>query len=244
MERLLLNSVNRLKKDTRIREIYLFGSVARGDHDQYSDMDVLVVIDDCSEDEYVQCKDMLAHILNIPVSWLSVYRIAKIKRMHGTGSYFLWHIKKEGKLLYSRDGELGLLLSTLPQYSDVRKDLEEYSSILLDVKKETNNKYICIEYELSVLASLVRNTCIAIAYLDGEMNFGRTSVVMYCFSKYKVNVTLEEYEQLYQYRLFYTGKIRNVPAGEIAQLEKWINIERVLLEIAEKGIKNYEKEII
>jgi len=41
---------------------------------------------------------------------------------------------------------------------------------------------------------LVRNTCIAISYLNQRLDFGRNSVVMYCFSEYNFNVSLEEYK--------------------------------------------------
>ena len=84
------------------------------------------------------------------------------------------------------------LLLTLPRYNNTENDLEEYSEILSDIKCELNDEYICVEYELAVLASLVRNTCIAISYLDERLDFGRNSAVMYCFSKYKINISLKE----------------------------------------------------
>ena len=46
---------------------------------------------------------------------------------------------------------------------------------------------------------------------------------------------MEEYEELYKYRLYHTGKISTVSKGEIGQLIKWISIEKELLEIAKRG---------
>lgn len=240
----LLDDIGKLQKEKNIREIYLFGSVARGEQDEYSDIDILIVIDDCSEEEYIALKDKFAYLLNIPVSWLSVYRITKIMKMYTSGSYFLWHIKKEGKVLYSRNGELAGLLLTLPRYAGIESDLKEYDEILSDVRRELNNEYISVNYELAVLASLVRNTCIAISYLNGKLDFGRSSVVLYCFSEYTISVSLEEYEALYQYRLYHTGKISSVPEGEIECLKRWIQIESDLLEIAKRGAGNHEREIV
>lgn len=241
MDKVLLDNIRKLESEKNIREIYLFGSVARGDQDEKSDVDILIVIDDCSEVEYIEWKDKFADCLEVPISWISVYRISKIMRMYNIGSYFLWHIKKEGKVIYSRENELSALLLTLPKYRNVKNDLNEYSQILIDIQQELSDKYICIEYELAVLASLVRNTCITISYLNGKLDFGRNSAVMYCVDKYQINVTLQEYEDLYQYRLYNTGKINNVPTGERIQLEMWIKIESDLLEIAKKGVENYEK---
>ena len=156
-------------------------------------IDILIVIDDCTEDEYIDWKNKFSNYLNIPVSWISLYRHSKILKMYESGSYFLWHIKKEGKIIYSRSNEMPSLLLTLPRYNNTENDLEEYSEILSDIKCELNDEYICVEYELAVLASLVRNTCIAISYLDERLDFGRNSAVMYCFSKYKININLKEY---------------------------------------------------
>ena len=190
MNKSLLDSISKVKEEKNVEEIYLFGSVARGDEDEYSDIDILIVIDDCTEDEYIDWKNIFSNYLDIPVSWISLYRHSKILRMYESGSYFLWHIKKEGKIIYSRSNEMPSLLLTLPRYNNTENDLEEYSEILSDIKCELNDEYICVEYELAVLASLVRNTCIAISYLDERLDFGRNSAVMYCFSKYKLNSSL------------------------------------------------------
>lgn len=236
MKKSVFDNFSKLKHEKNIREIYLFGSMARGDQDEYSDMDILIVIDNCLEDEYIKLKDKYASCLDVPVSWVSVYRINKILNMHKIGSYFLWHIKKEGKVIYSRDDELASLLLTLPKYANVEKDIDEYSEILLDIERELENELMCVEYELAVMASLIRNTCIAISYLSERLDFGRNSVVLFCFSKYKLNITMKEYEELYKYRLYHTGKINTVPKGKIAQLIKWIRIEKELLEIAKRGV--------
>ena len=102
------------------------------------------------------------------------------------------------------------------------------------------DRYISIEYELAVLASLVRNTCIAISYLDGKLDFGRNSPVMNCFYKYKIGIDLKDYQKLYQYRLYHTHKIESVPKGEREQLEKWIKIESNLLTIANERCEDHD----
>ncbi len=240
MNKELLDKFARVKIEKNVEEIYLFGSVVRGEADEFSDIDILIVIDDCSEDEYIEWKNKFAKYLDIPVYWISLYRHSKILRMHEAGSYFLWHIKKEGKEIYSRDNELASLLLVLPRYNNTKKDLQEYSDILSDIKNELKDRYISIEYELAVLASLVRNTCIAISYLDGKLDFGRNSPVMYCFYKYKIGIDLKDYQKLYQYRLYHTHKIESVPKGEREQLEKWIKIESNLLTIANERCEDHD----
>ena len=53
MNKSLLDSISKVKEEKNVEEIYLFGSVARGDEDEYSDIDILIVIDDCTEDENI-----------------------------------------------------------------------------------------------------------------------------------------------------------------------------------------------
>ena len=238
----IIENIIQLKFQDNIREIYLFGSVARGDQDEQSDVDILIVIDDCSEDDYIKYKKEYASILQIPVSWISLYREKKILKMHEKGSYFLWHLKQEGKVLYSRENELDKLFSTLPRYRSMKEDIKEYQQILDDVKEELHNVYLCIEYELSVLASLVRNTCITLSYLNNRFDFSRNLVVEYCIDKYKIDISLEEYKILYQYRSYETGKISEVAKGKIDDIKKWAKVEKQLLDIAEKEVDDYEKK--
>ncbi len=227
-----------------IEEIYLFGSVARGEDDQFSDVDILIIVQDCTEEEYIELKDYYAKILDIPVEWISLYRISKVEKMYNRGSYFLWHIKKEGIKLYSKTDWLEILLKTLPQYKDMEKDLQEYCDILKDIDLELQNEYIDSNYELSVLASLVRNTCIVLSYMNNRFDFGRESVIITCKDIYKKQIlfSLDEYIELYKYRLFETGKLNTLEKGSIELIKKWIYYERKLLKMALKGVKVYVRQ--
>lgn len=234
--------IKELADEENVLEIYLFGSYARGEADAYSDIDILIVINDCNEDEYIRCKDKYANILKIPVEWISLYRYFKIKQMHISGSYFLWHIKNEGHKLYSKNNQLENILYTLPKYKNVKNDLNEYLLIISDIEKELDRDNIIINYELSVMASLVRNTCIALSYINGIFDFGRKSVIMTCKKIYpkKIQFSIEEYIILYEYRLFQTGKLAKISDGDICMLKKWIDIEKELIKLAFEGVEEYE----
>lgn len=235
--------IDKLSNEINISEIYLFGSYARKDNDENSDIDILIVIDDCNEKEYISYKEKFAKTLHVPVEWISLYRASKILRMYQYGSYFLWHIKKEGINLYSRNNQLEKLLETLPKYKNVRNDLTEYKQIVEDIEHETEESYFDIDYELSVLASLVRNTCIAIAYLNGKFDFGRNSVIITCkqICNNSINFTLDEYIELYKYRLYQTGKLNSVKAGSKKLVLFWLECEKSLLEIALEGVEKNER---
>lgn len=228
-----------------IREIYLFGSVARGEADEYSDIDILIVVDDCEDNRYFEIKKELSDIFHMPAKWLSVYQISKVEQMWQKGSYFLWHIKKEGVKLYSVRNELEDMLQRLPHYYGYSDDLREYQQICKDVRDALNeDEDVNYEYELSVLASIIRNTCIAIDYMCGEMVFGRTSAVEKCIELFKedISFTMEEYDNLYQYRLWVTGKKVTVPEANKELVLKWLLKAEQLVELGmEKGENRHEK---
>ena len=65
MNKSLLDSISKVKEEKNVEEIYLFGSVARGDEDEYSDIDILIVIDDCTEDEYIDWKNKFSNYYKV-----------------------------------------------------------------------------------------------------------------------------------------------------------------------------------
>ena len=48
-----------IKQQEKIEEIWLFGSYARGEQDQYSDLDILVIMQECKEEEYKRMKSRI-----------------------------------------------------------------------------------------------------------------------------------------------------------------------------------------
>lgn len=188
--------------------IYIYGSVARNDNDADSDCDILVCIDDCSIKEYHQLKSAVQELQEVYKYEFSFYQFSTLQAMSQKGSYFLWHVKTEGILLYQRDSSIEALLNNLNPYTGTLNDLLEYTEILNDIKTSLEEDNLTFEYDLSVLATLARNICIASCYLIGQIDFGRTTPVTKCMHYWKSDFpfSLDEYIQLYKYRLLYTRK--------------------------------------
>ena len=219
----------------RANSIYLYGSVARGENDGDSDCDLFVCIDDCTD------KDLLM-ITQSVLEWeqkyrceFSFYQMHKLYDMQRKGSYFLWHIKKEGILLYQRNNFFDNILLELAPYTGAKSDLIEYSEIVEDITRSITVDTSTIEYDLSVLATIARNTCISCCYLLGNMDFGRKSPVEKCI-QYWGNIfpfSLVEYSQLYDFRLAAVRgkKSANNPAS-LDYICRWINVIRELISLA------------
>lgn len=218
-----------------VEAVCLFGSVARGDFDTYSDIDLLIVINDCCEEELILIKEQIASELDMPYHWLSVYRRSSLKDLFNYGSYFLWHVKTEGKVLYSRSGFLERILKELPPYTKTKDNLLEYLAVCRDIRSSIIQDSLTYMYELAVLASIARNTCIALSFLFGKLEFGRYSCVIVCreILGEQFPFSINEYSQLYNYRL---QDRRGHKDSEINHklitrkyIEDWVNkIERLI----------------
>lgn len=225
-----------LEQDARIQDIYLFGSFARQEQDAYSDIDILIIIDNCSEMEYAIINNKIAKELQLPLDWISIYQMQKIQEMRDKGSYFLWHIKLEGKRLYTKKDFLSEVLMCLPEYQGVEDDLEDYAIICNDIKENMSDEYLDVQYELSILASVIRNTAICIDFMFGEKVFGRVSSVETCnsFMQDKICIPITEYIKLYSNRLFITKKSRFYEKMTIKDIEVWLERADKLISCAKE----------
>ena len=101
---------------TRDWAVWVYGSMARGDSDDLSDVDVLVVGPDGEE-----AGDLLKTVgLSEPKVSISQYSWNEIQGMAAYGSLFLHHIRLEGRPLYegeSCNGRLSAIVSQLGEYA-------------------------------------------------------------------------------------------------------------------------------
>ena len=74
----------------------------------------------------------------------------------------------EGRQLYARGCFQKDILANLPEYQNARQDLEDYGIICNDIRCNLSEQYVDITYELSVLASIIRNTSMTIDFLEGK----------------------------------------------------------------------------
>jgi predicted nucleotidyltransferase len=234
----LLSKTYTLSNASYVDSICLFGSYARGDYDDKSDIDLLIIVEDCDEETLIERKKVFEKELKLPYHWLSVYRKSSIQDMHQYGSYFLWHIKHEGKILYSQTPFLVTILDTLPRYLKTKENLVEYLDVCQDIKKSIQIDELTLKYDLSILASIVRNTCIALCFLYDEYDFGKYSVVKHCKNILgeAFPITLDEYEKLYNFRLIET---RSLNLGQAIDniiskdyVLQWINNANKLIRLA------------
>ena len=131
--------------------IYVYGSVARGDNDADSDCDLFVCIDDCPESDYLQLKEAVSIWEEKYKCEFSFYQVSMLVKMQKRGSYFLWHIRKEGILLFQQNEVFKSILTNLCPYGETREDFLEYSEILGDIERSVYR--ITLHWNMSYLFS-------------------------------------------------------------------------------------------
>lgn len=221
-----------IELEPNINSIILYGSYARCENDDFSDMDILIVIEKDVEKSYI-IKDSQGKAL--PDKWITVYSKAAMESMKTFTSLFLWHIKLESKTIYKKDSYLETLLGDLPEYVHTDDDIQQYKTILSDIKEIIKNSKCTIFYELSLLASLVRNISIAYCYLNGKMCFGRVTPVELLLSDYPL-FSIEDYEKLYVFRSTYNNDtIKQINPMTEDYIQHWITkIEQLIIIVEEK----------
>ena len=88
-------------EQTKIEKIILFGSAARGDFSQTSDLDIAIIED--TEERFVRRAEKHYRKISVPCALdLLVYTPAEFKRMKAEGSPFIHRIVREGRVLYEK----------------------------------------------------------------------------------------------------------------------------------------------
>ncbi len=223
-----------LENDGNINCIMLYGSYARHENDLYSDIDILIITEKAMMKQYIILDTSGKRI---PEKWISIYSKESIEKMKKYTSLFLWHIKLEASYLYKSDLYMDDILNDLPKYLGTGEDIYQYKVICQDIKQlMKKNQFYTLFYELSLLASLVRNIAIAFCYINGKMCFGRIKPVILLIEEYPL-FSIKEYMELYAYRSLYNNSEGSY--CEEVDLEfvwKWINIVEKLIRFVEEEI--------
>lgn len=145
-----------------MKNIYVFGSVVRGEIDQYSDVDLLLITDEKIED--------------IDPNKYSIYTPQRIQKMYKEGNPFAWHLHYESKLVYTNDTNFLEDLKSPEPYKNGKEDLKKFQKLFVDSLKSIEEDKFSLTFDLAMIFLAIRNfaTCYSLACYDRPI-FSRTS---------------------------------------------------------------------
>lgn len=227
--------------DPNVLSIILYGSHARKDHDDLSDCDICIITRGKKKEELN--KGDLEKILGTSVSsqiTLICYPDAVVTSMLSHGSLFLWHLKLEGKVLYGEQ-YLSDKLHNLTRFNTHYEEIKYHAEIFHDLKRSWKLLSIANELDLSVLFTIVRNTCMILSHKGGKPSFGRVTS-FYSAKEFfsKLPLTIGEYKYLSRWKLLYEREIETlVPLPNADEFKTILfNIDKFLQFALEKVASN------
>lgn len=198
-----------LENDPKILAAVLFGSQARKDADDYSDRDLFALCNCKDVQDLINMKKYYATVLEYVSLGLSFYKKADVEIMANAGSLFMWHLKLQGRVIFSKQRIYEDMLNRLQPYGNYRADLRHYKGLLNDVLSSYDRLSLLSEFDMSVLFTIARNVCILLCYNLGRPKFGRSNAYLHARSVYKNIFPLEEwiYPLLCSQKLLYERAI-------------------------------------
>ena len=148
-----------------ISTVILFGSCARGDATHDSDVDVCAFLREGRAPEQHELRRLAPSLPDEPLSLVS-YSEHDLAAMLSYGSLFLWHIKLEGQVLYGHEHAI-TLLNTLKPFTRHHEEILYHKSLLADLIAASAVVCLPNEFDLSLLFTIARNTCMILSHKEG-----------------------------------------------------------------------------
>jgi predicted nucleotidyltransferase len=221
----------------RTSSVWVYGSVARGDSDRRSDVDLLVATDTDDWQAALAADPRIAPFVNGD-SQLSPMRFSwhELDSMAAYGSLFLHHLRLEGRSLTQRpDDPLVLLLERLPPYQRAAQEMQAFRTVLQDVRRSILGAH-SPAFELAVIATALRHAFILGCYVTGQADFGRTSPFeRLCPSLRQPRGLASDLATLYQFRLHQHDRGPTPFDASTDDVVAWLRIaERLFATIQER----------
>ncbi|MGH2506316.1 MAG: nucleotidyltransferase domain-containing protein [Ktedonobacteraceae bacterium] len=155
--------------DSTADQVWLFGSYARGDADVASDIDILCI----GEIKDRGAIERIAVTKGLPIDRLDIafYTREAIEGLASKGSLFTWHLRDEGRPIYTRSQWLRKSLRKMPRYASHVADLQVLQTLLHDVEDSLCTSANSTIYDAGIIGTVIRNTGIIVTDFLGAADY-------------------------------------------------------------------------
>lgn len=144
-------------------DIYIYGSICRGEIDSHSDIDILCIVENESNKS----------VLDLP-SYYSIYSKKRILNHFNLGTLFAWHLFNDAILVHSKSNGFLSEIGKPNLYNNSKEDFTILESILNTSINNIKKQQINIVYELGLVYVAIRNIAtIASWYTPYGLNCSR-----------------------------------------------------------------------
>jgi len=174
--------------------VALFGSVARGDDDVLSDLDVLAIVE--NNTGKVEPSTVLAHLppsLRSGDPTISWYGAERFRQMSAAGDLFAWHVFLDGRPLYD-PSSLFAALGEPALYERAADDVDAFLEIATQLPAQLAGAAFNAVYEMGVLYVCLRNVAMSASWhLADRPDFTRLAPYRLAAQTLPLCVPEEEY---------------------------------------------------
>ena len=149
----------------------VFGSAARGDHDLFSDRDLLIVMDD-----QAALRALKAHYDSLGWS-CTAYSWSRLQHAANQGSLFVQHLKQEAKIIRDPSDRLAALLDRYNTKSSYKREAEGAASLLGDLTQQLPLCDAGPMWTMDVLSVGFRSLAVARLADYGIYSFANTEIL-------------------------------------------------------------------
>ena len=149
----------------------LFGSAARGDHDAFSDRDLLIVSDDNN------ILDALKSDYSAKGWSCTAYSWSRLQRAADHGSLFVQHLKQESKILQDPQDRLAHLLANFATNASYKREADGAASLLGELTETLPQCVAGPMWALDVLSVGFRSLAVAKLADEGIYSFANSDIL-------------------------------------------------------------------
>lgn len=215
--------------------VALFGSVATGESDELSDIDVLVVCKEEAAELVPNLRHSWAQCLQVGDDELVVYTRDVVEKMARGGAVLLQHVKLEGVVLLDRESWFESL--RIAPFSDFDGELRLLERLLEDVAEAWEARRPKTLLDLHALAIVIRNACILLTLHAGQPAFGRMSALRVAKQVAPSTPVSEElYGELVLWRRNYRTATKLVTFPSAERCGEYLSLARATLEFVRRVV--------
>ncbi|ABX42696.1 nucleotidyltransferase family protein [Lachnoclostridium phytofermentans] len=194
-----------------IEAFALFGSYINEEFDELSDIDMLIIIEDCSKQRVLSIKQSLAKALHVPKTWISIYTKRNFANLCANGDYWCWYLKLYAKICYSKTDFIRRAFNSLPPNINVLSHIYDNIETIEEEYQYFINHRASAEELMNLIAHFTRNACILLCYLHQVVDFKKYSPAKQCcsFPDITMPFTFEDYEKLYRLKRAFKHNYKN-----------------------------------